>query len=78
MALEDTVPTREEIFDLISKMNPPAPGLSRTGRNDRKITAIRNFLQAKGVDPKAINAIISDLPSYSFWEHPERTRPREN
>jgi hypothetical protein len=76
MAKEDTVPTREEINDVLKKLTHP-PGQSKKQRNDRRVNAIRNMLQAKNVAPKDLDAIISDLPSYTPWESDPPEKPRE-
>lgn len=76
MAKEDTVPTREEINDVLKKLTQP-PGQSKKQRNERRINAIRNMLQAKNVALKDIDIIISDLPSYLSWESDPPEKPRE-
>lgn len=69
---EDTDPTRAEVEELLRKALPAQAGGaqagSRASRNTARRDAVRQGLEGRGVPRKALERVLSDLPSYLSWE----------
>ncbi len=81
MALEDVVPTREEVETALKKVAAKkiaarpndAERAAVRARNDQRRAEVSAMLASKNLSAPSRNKILSDLSSYSSWERETET-----
>lgn len=73
--MEDTVPTRAEVEEVLRQASQKTNKQDKKGRNDDRRSEFKKAFKDK-VQPTVLDKIESDLSSYPHWEkdpvHPAR------